>query len=135
MEKGEYPIFVTAGNGQQKLKHITHNQYLTYCYDSFCQSEGSLVTFGFGFGPYDEHIIAGINRAATQKPPSKLWSIYIGVYTDKDKKHIEQITGQLRCKVHAYDARTVNVWGPRRSETSPESKVTVTPGTGIWRRG
>ena len=30
MEKGEYPIFVTAGDGQQKLNHITHNQYLTY---------------------------------------------------------------------------------------------------------
>jgi hypothetical protein len=40
MEKGEYPIFVTAGDGQQKLNHITHNQYLTYCYDNFCQAEG-----------------------------------------------------------------------------------------------
>lgn len=91
MEKGEYPIFVTAGDGQQKLNHITHNQYLTYCYDSFCQAEGSLVTFGFSFGEYDEHIIAAINKAAKQKVPNKLWSIYIGVYSTEDKKHIEQI--------------------------------------------
>lgn len=110
MEKGEYPIFVTAGDGQQKLKHITHNQYLTYCYDSFCQAEGSLVTFGFGFGPYDEHIIDAINKAAKRKPPNKLWSLYIGVYSDEDKKYIEQIEGKFRCKVHIYDAKTVNVW-------------------------
>lgn len=111
MEKGEYPIFVTAGDGQQKLNHITHNQYLTYCFDSFCQAEGSLVTFGFSFGPNDEHIIAAINKAAKRKASNKLWSIYIGVYSSEDKKHIEQIEGQFRCKVHVFDAKTVNVWG------------------------
>src|SRR5687767_14982448 len=68
MENGEYPIFVTAGDGQQKLKHITHNQYLTYCYDSLCQAKGSLVIFGFSFGPHDDHIIDAINKAAKRKP-------------------------------------------------------------------
>jgi len=111
MEKGEYPIFVTAGNGQQKLNHITHNQYLTYCYDNFCQAEGSLVTYGFSFGPNDEHIIAAVNKAARRKVPNKLWSIYIGVYSPEDKKHIEMIEEQFLCKVHVYDAKTTNVWG------------------------
>lgn len=111
MENGEYPIFVTAGDGQQKLNHITHNQYLTYCYDSLCQAEGSLVTFGFSFGEYDEHIIAAINKAAKQKAPNKLWSIYIGVYSAEDKKHIEKIEGKFRCKVHIFDAQTAKVWG------------------------
>ena len=110
MEKGEYPIFVTAGDGQQKLNHITHNQYLTYCYDSFCQVEGSLVTFGFSFGEYDEHIIKAINKAAKRKAPHKLWSLYIGVYTDEDKRHIEKIAGEFRCKVHVYDAKTAKIW-------------------------
>lgn len=111
MKKGEYPIFVTAGDGQQKLNHITHNQYLTFCYDSFCQTIGSLVTFGFSFGQYDEHIIAAINKAAKQTIPNKLWSIYIGVYSPEDKKHIEQIEGKFRCKVHVFDAKTAKVWG------------------------
>lgn len=116
MEKGEYPIFVTAGDGQQKLKHITHNQYLTYCYDSFCEAEGSLVTYGFSFGQYDEHIIDAINRAAKQgkKVPDKLWSIYIGVYSDEDRKHVEKIVGKFRCKVHIYDAKTANIWGRKK---------------------
>jgi hypothetical protein len=113
MEKGEYPIFVTAGDGKQKLTHIMHNHYLTYCYDNLCEIEGSLVTFGFNFGPYDEHIIAAINQAAKhgRKVPDKLWSLYIGVYSDEDKKHIEQIAGKFKCKVHLYDAKTAHVWG------------------------
>ena len=113
MENGEYPIFVTAGDGQKKLEHIMHNQYLTYCYESLCKAEGSLVTFGFNFGPYDEHIIAAINRAAKhgRKGSHKLWSLYIGVYSDDDRNHIEQIADKFKCKVHIYDAMTADVWG------------------------
>jgi len=113
MNSGEYPIFVTAGDSQQKLSHIKHNEYLTFCYDRLCSIEGSLVTFGFNFGEYDGHIIDAINRAAKQgkKIPNKLWSIYIGVYSDVDKKHIEEIEHQFKCKVHMYDAKTAPVWG------------------------
>lgn len=111
MEKGEYPIFVTAGDGQQKLKHIMHNRYLTHCYESLCAAEGSLVTFGFNFSPSDDHIIKAINKATRRKAPNKLLSIYIGVYSDEDKKHIEKIEGKFKCKVHIYDAKTAPVWG------------------------
>lgn len=113
MDKGEYPIFVTAGDGQQKLKHITHNQYLTYCYDALCQSEGSLITFGFGFGQYDEHIIDAINRAAKygRNVKEKILSIYIGVYSEDDRKHIDQLEEKFKCKVHVYDAKTAKIWG------------------------
>jgi hypothetical protein len=111
MENGDYPIFVTAGDGQQKLTHITHNQYLTYCFDNLCRAGGSLVTFGFNFGPQDEHIIAAINKASKRAPKEKLWSIYIGVYSENDKTHIEHIAEKFKCKVHIYDAKTANVWG------------------------
>jgi hypothetical protein len=112
MEKREYPIFVTAGDGKQKLTQIMHNQYLTHCYESLCTIEGSLVTFGFHFGPYDEHIIDAINRAAKhgKKASSKLWSVYIGVYSDDSRKHIEQIAGKFKCKVHVFDAKSAHVW-------------------------
>lgn len=110
MDNGEYPIFVTAGDGQQKLKHIMHNRYLTHCYENFCEIEGSLVTFGFQFGKYDEHIIEAINKAARRKPPNKLWSVYIGVYSDDDRRHIEKIQKKFKCKVHIYDAKTAHVW-------------------------
>jgi hypothetical protein len=113
LENKEYPIFVTAGNGREKLTHIMHNKYLSYCFDRLSSIEGSLVTFGFNFGEYDSHIIDAINIAANHgKPaPNKLFSIYIGIYSDADLKHIESIKHKFKCKVNLYDAKTVNVWG------------------------
>lgn len=111
MEKGEYPIFVTAGDGQQKLKHIMHNRYLAHCYESLCSVGGSVVTFGFNFGPYDEHIIEALNRAAKQDLSRRLRSVYISVYSDEDRDHIENIAHKFKCKLHVYDARTAHVWG------------------------
>jgi hypothetical protein len=119
IENKDYPIFVTAGNGEQKLTHIMHNQYLTFCYDSLCSIEGSLITFGFNFGQYDEHIIEAINCAAKhgKKVQNRLWSIYIGVYSDNDRKHIESIANKFKCKVNLYDAKTANVWDPKDSKS------------------
>ncbi len=110
IDKKEYPVFVTAGNGKQKLDHILHNQYLDFCYKKLSTISGSLVTFGFNFGEYDEHIIDAINKANKQDIKSKLWSIYIGVYSDEDIKHIESISSMFKCKVNLFDARTVSVW-------------------------
>ena len=113
MKKEEYPIFVTAGDGRQKLSHIKHNEYLAFCYDSLCQAKGSLVTFGFNFGKYDEHIIDAINRAANygKKTSDRLWSVYIGVYSETDREHISKIKDKFMCKIHIYDARSACVWG------------------------
>lgn len=113
MGRGEYPIFVTAGNGYAKLSHIMHNRYLTHCYEALCSMTGSLVTFGFNFGDYDDHIIEAINRAAEHGRRSfpKLLSVYIGAYSKDDEEHIARIARSIKCKVHIYDAKTVNLWG------------------------
>lgn len=114
IEKKEYPVFVTAGNAQEKLTHIMHNKYLEYCYDNLCNIEGSLITFGFNFGEYDTHIIDAINIAAKQgaKMGNKLHSVYIGVYSDEDLKHILDLKdrGIFKCKVTPYNAKTVKIW-------------------------
>jgi hypothetical protein len=75
--------------------------------------DGSLVTFGFNFGPYDEHIIEAVNRAAKfgSKQPPKLWSIYIGTYSEQDVEHIRSIEHKFHTKVRVFDAKTANVWG------------------------
>ncbi|WP_339755147.1 DUF4917 family protein [Algoriphagus aquimarinus] len=113
IDKKEYPIFVTAGNGYEKLTHIMHNKYLSFCYDRLCNIEGSLVTFGFNFGDYDTHIIDALNIASKngRKIPERLWSIYIGVYSDDDLKHINEIRDTFVSKVVPFNARTVNLWG------------------------
>lgn len=110
----EYPVFVTAGDGKQKLVHILHNQYLDYCYKTLSSIAGSLVVFGFGFGKYDEHIIDAINKAAKGKKGDKfdkLWSVYIGVYSRADEKHINSILRKFKCKkAYLFDSRTANIW-------------------------
>jgi hypothetical protein len=113
MNNGGYPIFVSAGDSEAKLTHIMHNRYLSDCYERLSSLEGSLVTFGFNFSDNDGHIIDAINAAAKygRKVPKKLWSIYIGVYSKEDQKHIEQLASYLKCKVHIYDAKTAHVWG------------------------
>lgn len=113
MDRGEYPIFVTAGNGREKLTHIMHNRYLSFCYENLSNAVGSLVTFGFNFGESDGHIIEAINIAAKhgKTAPPRLWSIYIGVYSDEDRQHIENVSHKFRCKVHIFDAKTAKVWG------------------------
>ena len=117
MAKKEYPIFVTAGNGEEKLSHIRHNRYLSYCYDTLSNIDGSLICFGFGFGQYDEHIIAAINRAAKKKKGKDgkwhmLNSIYIGVYSVEDLAHMKSIEPKFKnLPIRYFDAKTVNVWG------------------------
>lgn len=112
MDNKEYPIFVTAGNGTEKLNHIYHNRYLTFCYESLSKITGSLVSFGFNFGEYDEHIIEAVNKAALRGAQSgeKLFSIYIGVYSDTDLEHIKNIQDKFDCKVNVYNAQTANIW-------------------------
>lgn len=112
IEAGQYPVFVTAGNGREKLKHIMHNRYLSECYDQLSAVSGSLISFGFNFGPHDTHIIEAINRAASRRRglDEKLWSIYIGIYSDADFQHIQKIHNQFKCKVNLFDAKTANIW-------------------------
>ncbi|MFC2110773.1 DUF4917 family protein [Bacteroidota bacterium] len=114
LDNKHYPIFVTAGNGDEKLNHIVHNKYLTDCYDNLSDITGSLITFGFNFGEYDEHIIEAINKASKFKNDDnrkgKLFSIYIGVYSESDLKHIESIKDKFKCKVNLYNASTAKIW-------------------------
>lgn len=115
LDKKHYPIFVTAGDGEEKLNHIVHNKYLTNCYDNLSDITGSLVTFGFNFGESDNHIIDAINKASKfrndDNRKGKLFSVYVGVYTDDDLEHMEAIKKKFNCKVNLYNASTAKIWG------------------------
>lgn len=114
LNSGQYPIFVAAGNGEEKLNHIMHNRYLSHCYDALSNTEGSLVTFGFNFGEYDLHIIDAINKSYERKRDKefkdKLWSVYTGVYSDSDRKHIESIAHMFKPKVVLFDSASAKIW-------------------------
>lgn len=113
MNNKEYPIFVTAGDGHEKLKQIYRNRYLTHCYENLSNITGSLISFGFNFGEYDDHIIEAVNKAAKRGAQSgeKLFSIYIGVFNEDDLEHIKSIQQYFDCKVNVYNSQTANIWG------------------------
>ncbi|GEM_PF-228179 len=115
LENEQYPVFVTAGKADGKLKHIAGNKYLNYCYDKLSEITGSLVTFGFNFGEYDDHLIDAINKATkfreSDEKLDKLYSVYIGVYSESDLVHIKSIEHKFKCKVNYYNASTANIWG------------------------
>lgn len=111
IKNNQYPVFVTSGNGDDKLKQIKHNSYLSFCYDRLCNVEDSLVTFGFNFGDYDDHIVKAINKAAKISTRNFLKSIYIGYYSEADKAHIKRIANKFKTrKVFLYCTKDVNVW-------------------------
>ncbi len=111
IDAGHYPVFVSAGTGKEKLNQIRHNPYLAYCYDRFSKIEGSLVTFGFNFGEFDNHIIHAINNAAKLRKKKKLYSVYIGVYSDDDIAHIEKIKSKFKnIKIHVFETKSATVW-------------------------
>lgn len=119
--KNQYPVFVTAGNATQKLKHITHNKYLNDCYDKLCKINGSIVTLGLSFGENDTHLIDALNRASKQPGPAQLWSVYIGIYSEKDLEHIKKMRkyfnidnnnqgGPGKLKINVYNAISADIW-------------------------
>lgn len=110
IKKENYPLFVTASNSEEKLNFIKHNPYLSYCYNQLSNITGYLITFGFNFGEYDEHIIDAINHASKDTRSPRLSSIYISTYSDEDKKHIEEIQDKFKCKLCVFDAKEVDVW-------------------------
>ena len=65
----------------------------------------------FNFSDNDQHIIDAINKASKQEPTYRLKSIYIGVYSKQDQKHIESIRHKFTCHdVNLFDAKTVKIW-------------------------
>lgn len=114
IENGSYPVFVAAGNSNEKMQHISHNKYLQHCYDSLCHIAGSLVVLGFSFGDNDTHIIDAINEAAWHNhkgsPNDKLVSVYVGVFSEDDYKHMLSIKKKFQVKVDFFYARTAHIW-------------------------
>lgn len=114
IDNRQYPIFVAAGNAEEKLRHIMHNKYLIFCYKKLSNVRGSIVTHGLSFGANDKHIIDALNNAhAQQDQYKKLRSVYIGVYDEKDLKHIKTYVAKQfseTLKINVYNASTAKIW-------------------------
>ena len=121
-----YPLFVAAGTKEDKRVQISQSAYLQFCYEKLTQIEGSLVVVGFGFGENDEHIIDAINKAAHRnRGGSRLFSVYIGYFNEKDRKHIESIAGKFQCAVRLFPSSTAEIWNKQGESNGNDSSKIV----------
>ncbi|EIA3186867.1 DUF4917 family protein [Vibrio parahaemolyticus] len=62
------PLFISEGKSDIKLQRIRENDYLSFCYNSLMNLEGSLLVFGHGLDKdYDEHILAAIKSSSIER--------------------------------------------------------------------
>ena len=55
---GVYPLCISEGSAEQKLKAVRQNDYLSFAYDSLRNIEGQLEVFGQALDPAIDHHIA-----------------------------------------------------------------------------
>ena len=57
-------------------------------------------------------LLDAINRAAKadKKGGRKLWSVYVGTFSEMDRERVASIKHRFGCKVHMFDSQTANIW-------------------------
>lgn len=74
-----FPLFITEGKSEFKLSRIRSNNYLNFCYERLCRSDGGLVIYGHDLNPeYDGHIVDAIRRSGNEQ-------IVISIFSRLDK--------------------------------------------------
>lgn len=90
-EKGRYPLFITEGKSEQKLRKISSNDYLNFCYKQLKKITGKLIIYGHSLSEeYDDHIV----QAIVKNP--NISDIAISVYPKKSRHEIEETEAILR---------------------------------------
>lgn len=132
IETDKYPIMVSSGTKEGKVKQITSSSYLKHCYDALSHIEDNLVIFGFSFGDNDDHITEAIANAIVN---GKLHNVYIGVFSDDDIPHFDNVkkkiddyvsqkakhrtpTPTLKYSIEFYNSQDVHIWDSKSEETN-----------------
>jgi hypothetical protein len=62
--KNNYPLFISEGKSETKLKAIKSNTYLSFCLDQFEKNtDKSLIIFGQSLSDQDEHLVKIIDKS------------------------------------------------------------------------
>ena len=57
-----YPLVITEGSHEDKVRSISGSEYSSFAHQKFAQHQGSLVVFGHSLGENDEHLVQVINQ-------------------------------------------------------------------------
>lgn len=121
LDEDKYPLFVSEGTNDAKLRKIMHNAYLHKAYRSFsqiCEQKNSaIVIFGHSLAESDDHIFRRISKG-------RVGQVFVSIFGDPDsetnnavRKKAEMLASRRDSRrypldVAFYDATTANVWTP-----------------------
>lgn len=128
MNEGKYPLVVTEGESQSKLKQIKENQYLNHAFRKLSQLGGQFFSFGFSFSEQDRHIF---NAIACNKSIRVLWVGIRGDFSRESNQRILGIVSELKqtrkdilaeypssprskdgeLEVNFFDTENLDIWG------------------------
>lgn len=64
ISENNYPLFISEGKSEAKLKSIQSNQYLSYCLKQLeTNAEKTLIIFGQSLSDQDEHLVKIIDKS------------------------------------------------------------------------
>lgn len=104
---GEFPLFVSEGTANDKLRVIENSNYLTFCLSNLAQSDKDLLIFGTNLSPNDSHIINAIGKSRR----NIVFAIYKGDKTEEEihaqELHYRSILGNNAKNLDFVDSATV----------------------------
>lgn len=83
IQKGNFPIFVTEGNSQDKMNAIYRSNYLLFSLKALNRSTRPLLVYGHSLSDVDEHIISALYNS----PRKLIYAIYVGDRTPESLQH------------------------------------------------
>jgi hypothetical protein len=115
LSQNNFPVFVAEGTAKSKLEKIEHSSYLSRAKRSFGAVTDNLFTFGFSFGPTDEHILTALAKGTIK-------CAFISLYGEPNSeanrmivKRAEHVAARRSPKrplaLAYYDADSACVWG------------------------
>jgi hypothetical protein len=118
LAENKYPLYVSEGTSEEKMRRIMHSAYLSRALRSMVQINGSLFIYGHSLADNDQHILKLIERGKV----SKLFVSLFGDSDSKDNKRIikragimaqerELIHPRKKLDIYFYDATSAAVWG------------------------
>jgi hypothetical protein len=122
LSQGRFPLFVSEGESEKKMKKITHSGYLYHSYKSFSKimavgkrgTINCLFVYGLSFTENDSHILDKISAGRVKH-------MYVSIYGDPNSNNNQKIIqaaellkrkrkeGDL--EISYFDAESATVWG------------------------
>lgn len=87
---GLYPLFITEGKSEQKIRKIGSNDYLSFCYNQLKKISGRILIFGHSLSEeFDNHIVEAL------KNNSNITEIAISIYPEQPILNINEMEARL----------------------------------------